>query len=122
MAMSIPTDEQIQQNVLAELKWEPRVQANEIGVAVKDGVVTLTGWVDSYLKRVVAREAARRVHGVRAVADDTEVRVPSTAERPDPEIAAAAAQVLDWNILVGPEKPAVTVSQGVVALDGDVYW
>lgn len=122
MARSLPTDEQLQQNVLAELKWEPRVRANEIGVVVKGGVVTLSGWVDSYFKRLAAREAARHVHGVRAVADDIEVRVPSAAEYGDAEIAAAAVQVLEWNILVGPEKPAVTVSHDVVALDGQVQW
>ena len=71
-----PTDEQIQRDVLAELKWEPRVQPNEIGVAVKDGVVTLTGWVDSYTKRWAAEEAAHRVRGVKAVANDIEVRLP----------------------------------------------
>jgi osmotically-inducible protein OsmY len=64
------TDEEIQQLVLSELKWEPRVRPNEIGVAVKDGVVTLTGWVDSYQKKWAAEEAAHRVRGVKAVAND----------------------------------------------------
>jgi osmotically-inducible protein OsmY len=66
------TDADIQRDVQAELKWEPRVQATEIGVAVKDGVVTLTGWVDSYSKRWAAEEAAHRVRGVKAVANDIE--------------------------------------------------
>ncbi len=69
------TDEQIQRDVLAELRSEPRVAPNEIGVAVKDGVVTLTGWVDSYSKRWAAEEAAHRVRGVKAVANDIEVRL-----------------------------------------------
>jgi BON domain len=77
------TDEQIQRDVLEEMKWDARVQPNEIGVAVKDGVVTLTGWVDSFSKRWAAEEAAHRVRGVVAVANDIEVRLPSAAERTD---------------------------------------
>jgi osmotically-inducible protein OsmY len=72
------TDEQIQRDVLAELKWDARVQPNEIGVAVKDGIVTLIGWVDSYTKRWAAEDAARRVRGVKAVANDIEVKLPIT--------------------------------------------
>ena len=82
------TDEQIQHDVLAELKWEPRVTPNEIGVAVKDGVVTLTGWVDSYTKRWAAEDAAPRVRGVKAVANDIEVRLGTSYERTDSDIAA----------------------------------
>ena len=81
MAVLVQSDEQIQQDVLRELKFEASLQPNEIGVAVKDGVVTLTGWVDSYLKRWTAEEAAHRVHGVKAVANDIEVRLPTSAER-----------------------------------------
>src|SRR5437879_3876552 len=77
-AIMTSTDEQIQRDVLAELKWDARVQPNEIGVAVKDGVVTLTGWVDSYTKKWAAEEAAHRVRGVRAVANDIEVRLPAS--------------------------------------------
>src|SRR6185295_10223566 len=85
------SDEEIQREVLAELKWDARVQPNEIGVVVKDGVVTLTGWVDSYTKRWAAEEAAHRVRGVKAVANEVEVRLPSVSERTDADIAAAAA-------------------------------
>src|SRR2546426_4639196 len=81
------SDEQIQKDVLAELKWDARLQPNEIGVAVKDGVVTLTGWVESYTKKWAAEEAAHRVRGVLAVANDIEVRLPSSAERTDADIA-----------------------------------
>ena len=70
------TDAQIQADVLDELKYEPNVQPNEIGVTVKDGVVTLTGWVDSYIKKWNAEDAAHRVRGVKAVANDIEVRLP----------------------------------------------
>jgi osmotically-inducible protein OsmY len=116
------TDEQIQRDVLAELKWEPRVTPNEIGVAVKDGVVTLTGWVDSYLKKWAAEEAAHRVRGVRAVANDIEVRLPSSAERTDADIAAAAVRALEWDAFVPVDKLDVTVSKGWVTLKGEVEW
>ena len=116
------TDEQIQRAVLEELKWEPRVNPSEIGVAVKEGVVTLTGWVDSYTKRWAAEEAAHRVRGVKAVANDIEVRLPSSSERTDADIAAAAIRALEWDALIPGEKVQVTVSQGWVTLRGDVEW
>lgn len=83
------TDEKLQKEVLDELKWDARVTPNEIGVSVKDGVVTLTGYVDAYSKRWAAEEAARRVRGVLAVANEIEVRLPSSSERTDADIAAA---------------------------------
>src|SRR5438309_8610882 len=116
------TDEQIQRDVLAELKWDPRVQPNEIGVAVKDGIVTLIGWLDSYTKRWAAEDAARRVRGVKAVANDIEVRLPSSAERTDADIAAAALHALKWDAFVPVDKLDVTVSKGWVTLKGDVEW
>src|SRR5258705_5832038 len=116
------TDEQIQKDVLAELKWDARVQPNEIGVVVKDGVVTLTGWVDSYSKKWAAEEAAHRVRGVKAVANDIEVRISSTDERTDADIAAAAVRALEWDAFVPIEKLDVTVSKGWVTLRGDVEW
>ncbi len=106
------TDEQIQREVMAELKWEPRVVPNEIGVAIKDGVVTLSGWVDSYLKRWAAEEAAHRVRGVTAVANEIEVRLPSSAERTDADIATAAVRALEWDAFVPVDKLDVTVSKG----------
>jgi osmotically-inducible protein OsmY len=116
------TDEQIQHDVLAELKWEPRVTPNEIGVAVKDGVVTLTGWVDSYLKRWAAEEAAHRVRGVKAVANEIEVRLPSSAERTDADVATAAVRALEWDAFVPVDKLDITVSKGWVTLKGEVEW
>lgn len=116
------TDAEIQADVIAELKWEPRVQAPEIGVVVKDGVVTLTGWVDSYTKRWAAEEATHRVRGVKAVANDVEVRLAPGGERTDLEIAAAAARALEWDALLVPEKIDVTVSKGWVTLRGTVDW
>ena len=117
-----PTDEQIQRNVLAELKWDARLQPNEIGVIVKDGVVTLTGWVDSYAKKWAAEEAAHRVRGVKAVANDIEVRLPVSDERTDADIAAAAVRALEWDAFVPVEKLDVTVSKGWVTLRGELEW
>ena len=108
-ATTTRTDEEIQRDVLEELKWDARVQPNEIGVAVKDGVVTLTGWVDSYTKKWAAEEAAHRVRGVQAVANDIEVRLPSSAERTDADIAAAVTRALEWDAFVPIERLDVTV-------------
>src|ERR1700716_2480378 len=116
------TDAQIQSDVLAEMTWEPRVQPNEIGVAVKDGVVTLTGTVDSYTKKYAAEEAAHRVRGVKAVANDIEVRLFTISERSDADIAAAAVHALEWDAFVPIEKLDVTVSKGWVKLRGEVEW
>jgi len=108
--------------VMAELKWEPRLAPNEIGVAVKDGVVTLMGWVDTYQKKWAAEEAAHRVRGVRAVANDIEVRLPSMAERTDADLAAAAVRALEWDAFVPVDKLDVTISKGWVTLRGEVEW
>ncbi|HEV7674272.1 MAG TPA: BON domain-containing protein [Candidatus Angelobacter sp.] len=114
------TDQQIQQDVMSELKWDARLQPNEIGVIVKNGVVTLTGWVDSYLKKWNAEEAAQRVAGVKAVANDIEVKLPS--ERTDLDIAEAAANALEWDTALPPGKVKVAVSKGWVTLQGEVEW
>jgi osmotically-inducible protein OsmY len=116
------TDGQIQADVLAELKWEPRLQPNEIGVIVKDGIVTLTGWVDSYTKRWAAEDAAHRVRGVKAVANDIEVRLAADEEKTDADIAKAVVRALEWDAFVPIEKLDVTVSKGWVTLKGDVEW
>src|SRR6202049_1638722 len=120
MAISTHTDEQIQRDVLDELKWDMRVRPNEIGVAVKDGIVTLTGWVDSYLKKIAAAEAAHRVRGVKAVANDIEVHLPGSAERTDADLAAAVLNALKWEAAIPVGKLDVTVSHGWVTLKGEV--
>ncbi|MGZ5127576.1 MAG: BON domain-containing protein [Burkholderiales bacterium] len=122
IATEIRTDDQVQRDVLAELKFEPRVLPNEIGVTVKNGVVTLTGFVDSYTKRWAAEEAAHRVHGVKAVANDLEVRLSGSGERTDADVAAAAVRALEWDAFVSVDKLDVTVSNGWVTLKGDVEW
>jgi osmotically-inducible protein OsmY len=116
------TDQEIQRNVLEELNWDARVQPNEIGVSAKDGVVTLTGWVDSYTKKWAAEEAAHRVKGVRAVANDIEVRIPTAAERTDADIALAVSRAIEWDAMVPTDKVKVTVSKGWVTLEGGVEW
>jgi osmotically-inducible protein OsmY len=116
------TDQEIQRNVLEELKWDARVQPNEIGVAVKEGVVALTGWVDSYTKKWAAEEAAHRVRGVRAVANDIEVRIPTMSERTDADIALAVTRAIEWDAMVPTDKAKVTVSKGWVTLEGAVEW
>ena len=119
-ATLVHKDEEIQKDVLAELKWDAQVQPNEIGVSVKDGVVTLTGWVDSYLKKWAAEDAAHRVAGVKAVANDLEVKLFS--ERTDADIAETAIRALQWDAAVPADKIHVTVSKGWITLKGEVEW
>jgi osmotically-inducible protein OsmY len=116
------TDEQIQRVVQAELEWDATVQSTEIGVAVKNGVVTLSGWVDSYAKKLAAERAAHRVRGVKAVANEIEVHLPSSAERTDADIALEASRELAWEALVPANRIEVTVSRGIVTLRGEVPW
>lgn len=116
------TDRDIQNDVLDELTWEPRIQPNEIGVSVTEGVVTLAGWVENYAKKWAAERAAHRVNRVRAVANDIEVRLPGSAERSDPEIATAVTETLEWDAFVSIRELDVTVSHGWVTLRGEVEW
>ena len=122
MAVMVQTDEQLQQDIIRELKYDSSLQPNEIGVAVKDGVVTLTGTVDSYLKRWAAEEAAHRVRGVKAVANDIEVRLPTSSERTDADIAAAVIRAHQWDAFLDIDNLDVTVSKGWVTLKGEVEW
>src|SRR3979411_2435706 len=121
-AAVIRTDDQIQLDVLDELKWDARVQRNEIGVAVKAGIVPLLGWVDSYTKRWAAEEAAHRVRGVKAVANEIEIKLSSNETRSDADIAAAAVRALELDASLNIDKLDVTVSKGWVTLKGEVEW
>ena len=117
------TDEQIQTDVLDELKWEPRVRPNEIGVAVEDGVVTLTGWVDSYTKRWAAEDAAHRVHGVKAVANSkpkSTCRVRPSV--PTPTLTRSSHQCLGVGRIRTREMIDVTVSKAGSPCKGEVEW
>lgn len=116
------TDQDIQQEVLDELNWDPQVvDASAIGVAVKDGVVTLTGIVDSYPQRWAAEAATHRVRGVKAVASEIEVQLPSADRRSDADIAAEVARALDW-LALPLDKIDVSVTDGWVRLRGEVEW
>jgi osmotically-inducible protein OsmY len=118
----IRSDEQIQNDVMFELKWDPRIHPNEVGVAVKGGIVKLMGSVDSYTKHWAAEEAARRVRSVKAVVNEIEVKLPVTEERSDEDIAAAAIQSLEWDAAVPSDKIRVTVAKAWVTLEGEVEW
>ena len=114
------TDTDLQQDVIDELVWEPSIDAAAIGVAAEDGVVTLTGHVPSYAEKWTAEYAAKRVAGVRAVANQIAVRLPGASERSDSDIARAALHALAWDVWVPDERVSVTVSDGWVKLDGTV--
>lgn len=117
------TDSVIQQEVLQELKWDTRVEETEVGVTVERGVVTLSGNVSSWAKRIAAQQAAHRVRSVLDVANDLQVRIPQSFEKTDTEIAAAVRIALESDALVHGSRIQSTVSNGWVELEGQVeYW
>lgn len=120
--MNTKTDAQLQRDVIDELKWDPTVGGAEIGVAAKDGVVTLSGQVDSYAKKYAVERAAERVVGVKAIAEDLTVKVPSSFLRSDTEIAHAVVNALKWDIEVPDERIKSKVENGWIWLEGDVEW
>ncbi len=113
---------ELRRDVLDELEWEPGVDAAEIGAAAHEGVVTLTGCVKSYAEKLTAERAARRVKGVRAIANDIEVHLPGLAQRSDAEVASKAIEILRWKALAPEGGIQVTVTKGWVTLDGKVDW
>jgi osmotically-inducible protein OsmY len=117
---NMKTDAIIQNNVISELKWEPSVDASKIGVSVRDGVVTLSGYVDTFIEKTAAERAAKRVSGVEAIAEEIKVKLPQSYERDDADIAEAAANSLEWNVLVPHDKIKVQVEDGMVILTGEV--
>jgi osmotically-inducible protein OsmY len=116
------SDKQLQRDVLDELDWEPSIDAAEIGVTVGDGVVTLTGAVPSYDEKLTAERVTKRVHGVKAVANDIEVRPRGTGERTDADIARAAIDALSWKLAAPVERIKVSVSKGWITLEGEIDW
>jgi osmotically-inducible protein OsmY len=108
------------EDVIAELKWEPRLEDDDIAVAVRDGVVTLAGYVKSYGEKWTAERVASRVKGVKAVANDLQVKLPTSSERPDPELARAAVDALKWNIWVPKDRVKLKVEKGWITLEGEV--
>ena len=107
-------DSDIKEEVMAELKWEPSIDDTGIGVAVRDSIVTLSGTVDSYGEKLSAESAALRVSGVKAVANEIRVKLPSTSERSDEDIAEAAANALKLNTLVPSDRIKIVVENGSV--------
>lgn len=115
-------DLDLQEAVLDELRWEPRLEAAHLGVIVHDDVVTLTGHVDTYAQKHAAEVAAHRVKGVHAVANEVEVRLPADDQRTDEDIAAAALERLAWDVTIPEGTIHLTVEDGWVTLGGDVDW
>jgi len=116
------TDSQLQQDVMAELKWEPSVHAAQIGVAVKDGVVTLAGEVSSYTEKLNAERAAQRVGGVKAMAVEMTIKLSEFGKRTDADIAESAKNILSWTSSLPADAVQVMVEGGWLTLSGDVEW
>ena len=117
------SDTEIKNDVLLELKYEPSVKVTDIGVLVKDGTVTLNGFATSYGEKYDAVKTAKRVGGVRAIANDIEVKFPESMKRNDGDIAAAAANNIEWLSWNLPGKNVqITVTDGWVTLEGQVEW
>jgi osmotically-inducible protein OsmY len=119
---SMSQDSLLQLAVLAELAWEPSVTAGHIGVTANAGIVTLTGHVETYAEKHAAETAARRVKGVKAVAEELEVLLPFERKRGDDDIAAAVLERLAWDVTIPPNAITVKVEQGWIALTGQVNW
>ena len=112
----------LQQAVLAELEWEPSVNPAHIGVTADAGVVTLTGHVADYMQKHAAEAAAARVKGVKAVAEELEVKLPFDVKRGDEEIAAAAVERLGWDVSIPRDAVKIKVEHGWITLSGEVDW
>jgi len=116
------TDFEIQQDVMAELLWEPALNGTQIGVSVNQGIVMLSGVVDTYYKKVLAEKATKKVSGVKAVAEEITVSVRGGKTHTDVDIAKAVVNALEWNSSIDDSKIKVQVENGEVTLDGEVEW
>jgi osmotically-inducible protein OsmY len=116
------SDGEIERDVRDELQWDPDLNADDIAVSVKKGVVTLAGFVPSYTDRLEAEAAAKRVAGVLAVANDLEVRLPAIDQRPDPDIARDAVAALKTQLPISHDRIKVVVKDGWITLEGAVEW
>jgi osmotically-inducible protein OsmY len=116
------SDSEIERDVKEELEWDPDLDATDIAVSVKQGVVSLTGYVKSYTDKYEAEAAAKRVAGVRGIANDIEVRMPSVDERPDPDIARDAVAAIKFQLPISSEHIRVVVKNNWVTLEGYVEW
>ncbi|HLE77047.1 MAG TPA: BON domain-containing protein [bacterium] len=115
-------DKELRQNVIDELDFEPSIDSSDIGVAVEKGVVTLTGHVSTYTQKLAAERAVWRVKGVKAIAQEIEVRIPSETKQTDDEIAKRAVNMLAWNAAVPRDTVHVKVQKGWVTLTGELNW
>jgi osmotically-inducible protein OsmY len=115
-------DSQIQKDVMEELEWQPILNAARIGVSVREGIVTLTGIVDTYTKKLVAEKAAKKVSGVKAVAEDIQVGPSPVYNKTDTEIAEAVLNALKWHTAVKEDRINIKVEKGIVTLEGEVEW
>ena len=115
-------DIELRRDVLEELEWDPSIDARTIGVAIEKGVIALTGHVGSYADKANAEKIVKRVHGVQGVANDLEVKLSTSFERDDVDIARSAVNALEWNVAVPKDRVRVTVAKGWVTLDGSVDW
>ena len=120
--ITLKSDTEIKSDVLSELKYEPRVNVTDIGVLVKDGTVTLNGFATSYGEKWDAVKAVKRIAGVKAIADDIEVKFPEFSRRNDGDIATAAANRIEWSTTIPQGAVQVTVSEGRITLEGQVEW
>ena len=120
--MSKIDDTEIRRKVIAELDWYPTIDASAVGVAVKDGVVTLSGSIASYWQKKEAERIVKRVAGVKAVAEDLTIKLPGAAERSDADIAQSVISGLRFNVTVPPDRIQITVENGWVTLEGEVEW
>ena len=116
------TDNDIQKEVIAALKGEPSLRDDDIALGVRDGVVTLAGFVDSYADKWRAERTVSKLKGVKAVVNDLKVKLPVSSQRPDPELARAVVDALKWDILVPHDRIQVVVEDGWVTLKGEVDW
>lgn len=116
------TDTQLQSDVIAELRWEPSINSEDIGVEVKDGIVTLAGHVGSYAEKVDAERATMRVSGVKALAVEMDVRLTGSSTRTDAEIAQSVDNVLQWTTYLPQDAVKIRVESGWVTLSGEVAW
>jgi osmotically-inducible protein OsmY len=116
------TDNDIQKEVIAALKGEPSLRDDDIALGVRDGVVTLAGFVDSYADKWRAERTVSKLKGVKAVVDDLKVKLPVSSQRPDPELARAVVDALKWNIQVPHDRIQVVVEDGWVTLKGEADW
>lgn len=115
-------DADIKKDILAELKWDPEIDETDIGVTVKDGSAVLMGTVSSYFQKTAAGRAAKRIRGVRSIADEIEVKLPYQMEGSDEDISQRISDLFEWNAQIPADDIKSVVRSGIVTISGDVDW